>query len=66
MPDLVGRTDGLIPSLDHRFVHVVDRSERAAEQSQRAAMPKVRIRGEEDRHPGQTCMLTWFMLASRP
>jgi hypothetical protein len=50
MPHLVGRTDGRIPSLDHRFVHVVHRSERPAEQSKGAAMSKVRIRGEEDRH----------------
>ena len=50
MPDLVGGTDALVPTLNHRCVHVVDRSEGAAKQSERAAVPKVRIRREEDRH----------------
>src|SRR5271168_3101195 len=50
MPDVVIRPDRFVPSRDERLVHRRDRRERPAIEPQRAAMPEMRVAGEEYRH----------------
>src|SRR6516225_6375550 len=50
MPDYVVRSDRLVPPRQQRFVHRRHRRERPPIKPQRAAMTKMRVAGEVNRH----------------
>ena len=54
VPDFIAWPNTLVPKLDKALVHCRDRWERPAVQAQRAAVSKMRITGEEDRHCSAT------------